>query len=169
MRRASGLILAAMLAIGLAGCSGAAGGGYATGSAGGTPAAPVPTAQVVWSTQLSSKAYHSWQKAPGFDTPRPSHSPHGKTVMVYVDANIAKTLAGPSASSWSVGSEIVKDAFDDAGALVEVTYMQRLGQGWFYASYDPSGTVVKQGVEVPSCAGCHRSGSDEVKSFKLPG
>jgi hypothetical protein len=63
---------------------------------------------------------------------------------------------------------IVKDAYDAGGALQSVEYMQKTDQGWYYASFGVDGTVAKEGVEVAPCQACHATGSDSVKSFKLP-
>lgn len=168
MRKYLALIAAAGLALALVACTPAA----TPSGSGTTPAAPAaaaaPSAQAVWAT-LSTKAYKSWQVAPGFDKPQPAKGPHGKTVQVFVDPTIAQTLSGPSATEWPVGSMIVKDAYDAAGAPMQVEYMQKTDQGWYFASFGVDGTLVKDGVKAEPCQKCHSTGSDSVKSFKLPG
>lgn len=164
MRRSLILILAAALVLALAGCAQSTG----TGSAQSGSSAAAPSAQTVWTQTISTKAYKSWQTAPGYETTQPAHGPHGKSVQVYVDPNITKTLSGTGATAWPVGSMIVKDAYDANGTQVQIEYMQKTDQGWYYASYGVDGTVVKEGVKVAPCQPCHGSGSDSVKSFKLP-
>ena len=177
MHKRSAMFLAALLVVALAGCgqtgTTSSSSVPSTGSttvAPATPAAPAaPTGAAVWTATLSTKAYQSWQKAPGYDTPQTAKGPHGKQVEIFVDPNIVKTLAGPAVTTWPTGSKIVKEALDAGGALVGYNYMEKTDQGWFYSFYDPTGKILKEGVEVAPCAPCHKTGSDSVKSFKLPG
>ena len=154
-------IAAIGLVLALAGCSQPSG-----PSAGMTEAGPAT--RKVWNTLLSNKAYQKWATAPGFQTRQPAKGPHGKMVQVFVDPNITRTLSGPAATAWPAGSMIVKDAFDAAGSPMQIEYMQKTSAGWYYASFGLDGTLVKEGVNAVPCAPCHATGSDSVKSFKLP-
>jgi hypothetical protein len=89
-------------------------------------------------------------------------------VQIYIDPTLVQTLAGPAVTAWPVGSTIVKDAYDGTGAQIQVEYMQKTASGWYFASFAIDGTLVKDGIEAQPCQGCHSSGSDSVKSFKLP-
>ena len=132
------------------------------------PAATAPTAESVWTQTLESGAYKSWQRAPGYETQQPAKGPHGKKVDVYVNDAVTKALATPGTAAWPAGSMIVKDAFDAAGKLVSMEYMEKTDQGWYYATFDTTGKSAKQGVQVAPCQPCHTKGSDSVMAFKLP-
>jgi hypothetical protein len=175
MRKYTALAALLGLAVILAACTSAPSATTSTTGSSSTPPAPsppaaqaVPTSSTVWA-MLSSKSYKSWQNAPGYSTPQPAKGPHGKTVQIYVDPTIAKTLSGPAVTAWPVGSTIVKDAFDGTGTQIQVEYMQKTDSGWYFASFGIDGTLVKDGVEAEPCQKCHVTGSDSVKSFKLPG
>jgi len=165
MRKSLILIATAALALALAGCSQPAdtGGtqpGAATGTAPATPAGL--SSATIWTDTLSTSAYQAWQTAPGYETTQPAKGPHGKSVQTFIDPNVVDTLAGPTVAAWPTGSMIVKDAYDGAGALQSIEYMQKTDQGWYYASFAPDGTVSKEGVEVEPCKACHDRGSDAV-------
>jgi hypothetical protein len=171
MRKYFILIAAAVLALTLAGCTQPADTGSTQPGAGSgaAPAAPAGlSAATVWTETLSTSAYQAWQTAPGFETTQPAKGPHGKTVQTFIDPNVVDTLGGPTLATWPTGSMIVKDAYDAAGALQSIEYMQKTDLGWFYASFGPDGTVSKEGVEVEPCKACHAKGSDAVRSFMLP-
>lgn len=164
-------IAAAVLTLALAGCAPSAGTGSAQPGSGSGAAPTTPaglSAQAVWTETLSTQAYQSWQTAPGFETTQPAKGPHGKMVQIFVDPKVADTLIGPTVAAWPTGSMIVKDAYDAAGALQSIEYIQKTDQGWYYASFGPDGTVSKEGVKVEPCQACHAKGSDAVRSFKLP-
>ncbi|MCJ7796427.1 MAG: cytochrome P460 family protein [Thermoleophilia bacterium] len=169
MRKYVALLVVMGLALALASCGGSTTTTTAPPAAvtTSTPAG-APTAEAVWTETLASESYKSWQTAPGMETPQPAKGPHGKQVQVFVDPSVSATLAGPAATAWPVGSMIVKDALDDSGALVGVEYMQKTDQGWYFASFDPTGKVAAEGVMVEPCQSCHAKGSDGVFSAKLP-
>lgn len=127
-----------------------------------------PTASAVWTDTLASKAYQKWQPAPGFETTQAATGPHGKSVQVFIDPTVATAMSGTTATEWPVGSMIVKDAYDAAGAMQAIEYMQKTDSGWYFASFGLDGTVSTEGVKVEPCEACHLKGSDSVRSFKLP-
>jgi hypothetical protein len=175
MRRYTVLAALLGLALALAACTSTpSAGSTSTGSGAAPPAAslpaapPAPTSSTVWA-MLSAKSYKSWQNAPGYQTPQPAKGPHGKTVQIYINPAIGNTLSGPAATGWPVDSMIVKDAYDGTGKQIQVEFMQKTGNGWYFASFNIDGTLVKDGIMAEPCQKCHSTGSDSVKSFKLPG
>lgn len=127
-----------------------------------------PTAGVVWEQILAGQSYRSWQTAPGHQTPQPATGPHGVKDQVFINETIVGTLEGPAATAWPVGSAIVKDVYNGSGTITILEYMQRTDGGWYYASFDFSGGVVTEGVNIERCQNCHGEGSDSVFTFKLP-
>lgn len=152
----------AALVLALTGCSGGQSGGSSTPQSGGVSAA------TVWSDTLSTRSYQEWKAAPGYETKQPAKGPHGKSVAIFVNPTAEKTLSGTAVSAWPTGTVIVKDAYDAGDALASVEYMQKTDGGWFYASFEPDGTVSKEGVGVAPCQPCHSRGTDSVISVKLP-
>lgn len=165
MRRYSALVVAAGIVLVLAACTQAA---KPSGGQTGSGSGKVPSAMVVWTETIANKGYKSWQTAPGYETTQAAKGPHGKAVQVFVDPNIAKTLSGPSVTAWPVGSMIAKDAYDATGTLKQVEFMQKTDQGWYFASFSADGNILTEGVKIAPCQPCHATGSDSVKSFKLP-
>ena len=127
-----------------------------------------PAAGVVWEQTLAGRSYRSWQTAPGHETPQPATGPHGVKDQVFMNETVVRTLDGPPATAWPVGSAIVKDVYNRSGTLIILEYMQRTGEGWYYASFQSSGRVVTEGVSIERCQNCHGGGSDSVFTFKLP-
>jgi hypothetical protein len=117
--------------------------------------------------KVRAEGYTSWDRAPGYETRRPSHSPHSEVVDIYVNDRIAEVLAtGEHDGAWPEGSIIVKEGFDGSD-LELIAVMEKRADGWFWAEYDDDGDPDYSGrPEV--CTDCHRSGSDYVRAFRLP-
>jgi hypothetical protein len=118
-------------------------------------------------SKVRADEYRSWQRAPGYETRRPTNAPHGDSVDIYVNEVIAGALAlAEPLPVWPQGSIIVKDGWD-ASDLEIVAIMEKRSDGWFWAEYDSDGDPDYSGrPEV--CTDCHEDGSDYVLSFQLP-
>jgi hypothetical protein len=117
--------------------------------------------------RVRADGYRSWDRAPGYEARRASHSPHSDLVEIYVNDRIAEVLAlGEPRDTWPEGSIIVKDGF--AGSdLKLVAVMEKRTDGWYWAEYDADGDPSYSG-HPDVCTDCHRSGSDYVRAFSLP-
>ncbi|MBX3204131.1 MAG: cytochrome P460 family protein [Labilithrix sp.] len=116
------------------------------------------------------EGFRTWRRAPGFATRQPSFTAHSDAVEVFVNAEVAAALDGPTPIlTWPEGALIVKEGFSgDARSLVAV--MEKRAGRWYWAEYDGDGNALYSG-EPKVCVGCHdkrQSYSDWVYSFELP-
>jgi len=117
--------------------------------------------------RVKADNYRSWERAPGYETRRASHSPHSDQVDIYVNDQIAEVLAlGDPQTAWPEGSVIVKDGFSGSD-LELIAVMEKRADGWYWAEYDADGDPSYSG-HPELCTDCHRSGSDYVRAFALP-
>lgn len=111
--------------------------------------------------------YHSWTRAPGFPGVTPSTASHGDAVEIFVNDVIAEALAaGEPLTRWPDGALIVKDGFSDGEPHI-VAAMEKRGDEWFWAEYEPDGEVLFSG-SPGVCTRCHDAGDDYVRAFELP-
>ena len=113
------------------------------------------------------QGYDSWAQPDGWtDTPVGPSGDHGGS---YVTAWYDDTLAGWDLSgSAPDGSTSVKESWSAAegGELTGLTVMQKRdgydpdNGDWFWAQYDPDGTVGSAGM-VGMCSGCHSASSTD--------
>jgi hypothetical protein len=113
--------------------------------------------------------YRNFARAPGYETRRAASSPHSDKVDIYINDVLQDALqAGETLTAWPEGSLVVKDGFEDNGALELVAVMEKRTNGWFYAEYfDFSGKSDYSG-KPDVCTGCHSSGADFIRSFGFP-
>lgn len=117
-------------------------------------------------SRVRTEGYRGWQRAPGWESRRPSRAPHGDSVDIYVNDRVSETLASDeSIGAWPEGSTIVKDGFDGS-ELELIAIMDKRNDGWYWAEYDGDGDPIYSG-HPETCTDCHASGSDFVKAFSL--
>ncbi|HEX9622072.1 MAG TPA: hypothetical protein VF989_18125 [Polyangiaceae bacterium] len=117
--------------------------------------------------RIRDESYRSWQRAPGWESRRPTSAPHGEAVDVYVNDIVVEVLDGSDgAMSWPTGSIIAKDGWDGSDLEI-IAVMEKRDDGWFWAEYDGGGEVCFSG-RPGVCLDCHGSGSDYVRAFTLP-
>jgi len=123
-------------------------------------------ARSLWG-RLTAEGFRSWDRAPGYETSRPSRAAHGDEVIVYVNDVVADALdAETRLDGWPVGSIVAKDGITD-GEVCLVAAMEKRDDGWFWAEWDPEGDSIYSGAP-DLCTGCHRIGDDWVRAFYLP-
>jgi hypothetical protein len=111
--------------------------------------------------------YRSWQRAPGWESRRPSNAPHGDAVDIYVNDVVARVLStGDHDGAWPEGAIIAKDGWDGA-ELELIALMEKRSDGWYWAELDADGEPAYSG-RPDLCIDCHESGSDQVRAFALP-
>jgi hypothetical protein len=115
--------------------------------------------------RVQADEYRGWERAPGYETRRPTNAPHADSVDIYINANVAQALVTDETTEWPLGSLIVKDGFDD-GDLELVAIMEKRPDGWFWAEYYDGESVYsgKPGI----CIDCHDRGDDFVLAFDFP-
>jgi hypothetical protein len=115
--------------------------------------------------RVRADEYRTWERAPGYETRRPTNAPHADSVDIYINANVAQALVTDETTEWPLGSLIVKDGFDD-GDLELVAIMEKRPDGWFWAEYYDGVSVYsgKPGI----CIDCHDRGDDFVLAFDFP-
>jgi hypothetical protein len=116
--------------------------------------------------RVHAEGYQSWQRAPGYETRRPTDAPHADEVEIFVNPVVVEALAGPAITSWPVGSLIAKDGYAD-GEIDLVALMEKRSDGWFWAEYDADGESSYSG-KPDICIDCHSSGADLVRAFGFP-
>lgn len=111
--------------------------------------------------------YRSWERAPGYAERTPSGAPHGDAVDIFINDTLAEALAsGDKLSAWPEGSLIIKDGYKKGDPYL-VAVMEKRGDGWFWAEYEPDGEVLFSG-EPGVCTRCHDGGADFVRAFGFP-
>lgn len=123
--------------------------------------------------QLREQDYRSFDRAPGWETPRQpaAGGPHGSFLDLYVNDTVAEAVAAAAPlDAWPEGSLIVKDAWaDEAGQdLRFVAAMEKREGRWFWAEYRGNDDAVVEAIEPSQCTGCHDPGDDGVLAFDLP-
>ena len=117
--------------------------------------------------KVRKQEYRSWDRAPGYETRRPTSAPHANSVDIYVNDLVQEVLAvGEPTTSWLEGSIIVKDGFSGSD-LELIAIMEKRSDGWYWAEYDDDGDPDYSG-HPEICIDCHRRGSDFVRAFALP-
>lgn len=126
-------------------------------------------ARTLWE-RINAEDYHSFSRAPGYETTQPSAAPHGNRVDIYVNDVVQNVLdAGEAINDWPVGSLIVKDGFDADGKLDIVAVMDKQDNGWFYAEWiGLESDEASYSGQPAVCVNCHASGADEVRAFGFP-
>jgi hypothetical protein len=120
----------------------------------------------VWA-ELQTGGYRTWDRAPGFDTRKPSNAAHGNAVDIFVNDTVKDALAGGPIAAWPVGSVIVKDGYEGS-ALKFMAYMEKdANNTWWWVEYRANGDVVLSG-KPDGCTSCHSSGDDFVRAFSFP-
>jgi hypothetical protein len=116
--------------------------------------------------KVQQQDYRGWERAPGYETRRPTSAPHGKEVDIYVNDVVHDATLGSGLSAWPLDSIIVKDGWDGADLEI-IAIMQKRADGWYWAEYDSDGDPDYSG-RPEICIDCHASGSDYVRAFRLP-
>jgi len=118
--------------------------------------------------RVKAEGYTAWTRAPGFDKRKASDAPHGDQVDIYVNPVVADVLAsGTKITAWPDGSIIVKDGWDDEGARVLTSILEKRGTEWFWAEYDEEDEPIYSG-SPGLCRACHEEGADYVRAFPFP-
>ncbi|MDT3734698.1 MAG: hypothetical protein ROZ00_00560 [Denitratisoma sp.] len=118
---------------------------------------------------LQSGGYKRW---PHESAPHPSRGPHPVTVQTYLNPAMQASLAAGN-KDHPAGSAIVKELFDDKGAIrgwavsVKTGAKSRLGKGWYWyevlsPAADAKPDYAGQGLLL--CSACHATGKDYVLS-----
>jgi hypothetical protein len=125
--------------------------------------APEEAAAVL--TRIRAEGYRAWDRAPGYETRRPTSSPHAEAVDIYVNSILADALVGGHLDAWPIGSLIVKDGFE-GNNLELIALMEKREDGWFWAEF--FGDESKYSGKPEVCLDCHDAGDDYVLAFDLP-
>lgn len=155
IRRAA---LAGLVCAGLAGCD--------------EPQAPIVAEETILS-QIGD--YAGWARPMTRQMRAASTTLHGSFVDVYVndvvaadEANVMPPEGGLKA--WTDGAVMVIEGFDmlEGGTRVQRALMQKRRGVWYWEQYLGDASEPRFSGRVDVCRGCHSSGQDYVRSFRLP-
>lgn len=107
-------------------------------------------AEVLW-TEM--KGYSEWSIAPGSNLMMLGQAPHGKFVTIRANTEAMNAMKSNSVRMPD-GAIFTKDNFDSNKQLNKITAMKKVGGKWFWAVYNPDGTVEKAG-DLQGCIACH--------------
>lgn len=99
------------------------------------------------------KGYTEWSIAPGSNLMMPGQAPHGKFVTIHAN-DLAMNAIQSNAIRMPDGAIFAKDNFDSNKQLNKITAMKKIGGRWFWALYNPDGTVARAG-DLQGCLACH--------------
>lgn len=123
-------------------------------------------AEALWD-DFQAADYRTWERAPGFPGLTPSGASHGDEVEIFINDVLVDALAaGEPLKRWPDGALIVKDGFR-GGEPHLVAAMEKRGDEWFWAEYEPDGEVLFSG-SPGVCTRCHDAGADYVRAFGFP-
>lgn len=122
----------------------------------------------LWERITNESDYGSYAEWPGHEGLRPGQSPHGAWHVVRVNRTLREALPSSDAMA-PAGSIIVKENYSADKTLAKITVMAKApgfntdNGDWFWASYDPDGTVSAEG-SLNGCITCHEGmkGNDYV-------
>ncbi len=107
--------------------------------------------------------YRDWPRVPGFEERVASRTAHGNEVDVYWNEVSARSAAARPFEAMAPGSILVKEAYAD-GELLNVAVMEKRFDGWFWAEWNPEGSVLFSG-RPGICIDCHRRGEDFLRTI----
>ena len=130
-------------------------------------------ARVLWDKINGAPGFQAWRRAPDYPTRKPSFTAHASAVEIFVSPEVDATLSPKTparpATTWPVGSIIVKEGYSGNSRKL-VAAMEKRADGWFWAEYDDGGKPKYSGHPT-ICIDCHdkrRAYSDWVYSLELP-
>lgn len=111
------------------------------------------------------KGYAAWRAEPEIHDTR---APHGKKVRVFFNDTLAASLEAGNAEH-PVGSATAKELYDGDGRISGHAVMVKVAEGgkdsWLYfEGFTPDYADPFYGRAHPTCAGCHASGADFIRS-----
>jgi hypothetical protein len=105
----------------------------------------------LWNEQLQQ--YKEWPLVPGTQVMMPGHAPHGKFVTIHANRITLDAMAS-GRQRLPEGAILAKENFNTNREMVQVTAMVKRAEGWYWAVYQPDGTIEKAGV-LEGCVVCH--------------
>jgi hypothetical protein len=138
---------------------------------GATPA-PQPDNELLM--QVQAAKFGEWARPAGYDGARPTNSPHGPVVEVFMNAVVERAVAnadGLGLAAWPEDATVV--LVGHAGvmdtAATQIAVMQKRHGTWYWEQYQADDLEQPRFSGRPDiCLGCHSSGQDFIRSFALP-
>jgi hypothetical protein len=117
---------------------------------------PGPDAAALWKYITEESPYTQWSFWPDHKGMQPGRSPHGAFHKVLVNKPALEATSVPIPD----GSIVVKENFTADKKMAALTIMYKVkgydpdNGDWYYAKYDPDGTIGPAG-KVRGCIACH--------------
>ena len=122
-------------------------------------------AQLLWD-RIAVENYQSWERAPKYETRKPSFTSHSESVEIFMNPILAKSVAERPVKEWPVGSLVVKRGYTIRGNLTLVAAMEKRADAWYFYEYGADGDATFSG-RPKLCIDCHKSGADFVWALSL--
>lgn len=123
-----------------------------------TDQTPGPDPAALWLHITKTDPYKNWQSWPDYQGVQPARSPHKPLNKVFVNAVGLASLKAPV----NYGTIEVKETLTQDMELRNITVQYKLqgfnpdGGDWYWAMYDPDGTV-KMAGKLDGCIACHEN------------
>jgi hypothetical protein len=122
------------------------------------------TGERLWRRITQESDYTQYAYWPGHEGERPGQSPHGRFHKIYINRTLRESLpvADRTAPAGAVIVKLNLNERHEEGRLAVMAkvqgYYPEYGD-WFWALYEPDGTVVREGT-VSGCVMCHEGMKD---------
>lgn len=132
-------------------------------------AMPAAEGKALWAYLTGARYQEKFILWPGKGKLYKGKEPHGALLTTYVNAKALEAIEGKM-DVMAPGSIVVKENYKPDKTLAAVTVMFKVDKynpeanDWFWAKYNPDGTVDKEG-KVGGCIGCHGQVKDNDYLF----
>lgn len=105
----------------------------------------------------------TWSQVDAWLGVQPSDTLHDAYTQVWWNDTAFDHVSAGGGGDMPAGSIVYKKSYSDADGATETgsTVMEKTAEGWFWASYEPDGTVRLAG-EPSLCIDCHAAGQDSI-------
>lgn len=117
--------------------------------------------------------YTKWARPKNREEREPVLAPHGGFVDIYINEVVEADLAmvvPEGLLEWSEGAMVALAGFStlEGEAPVQVALLRKRHGAWEWEQYGDIGEPPRFSGRPDVCVGCHNTGEDFIRSFRLP-